>query len=369
MGTKKLSRWAFNKFKEQYAELLYLSISSTGETLKKIDQTLDVMRGLFYSFERSDLDIKTMLTKDAEMLKSIEEFRHLITPLSREIDFDFIEKNVFFPKINDEDYFSLIHDFFKEALDRELFKIFSEMFKKRNDLVHLYRLGGNGKEAASFFFPYYRQVHILLRRSGKIKDFSDLSHEYGHGLQYLMNYDPAYLLDDMYFAEIVSTFFELLNLEYMKKYEEFKRSAIKEQAGIFMEYCDASILLNEEAKLLDHYSHLRGRFGQKLADLEVLLEKDLDEIDFKEIDVEELLRRNLPCQFSYILSYLFAIELLELYRKDRDYALFVLKNVIDIDLALPNREYLKELLSLGLMPGSHLTEYESYVIKPKSSIF
>ncbi len=370
MKNRNVNRWAFEQFERQYRELLRLKKTASSKNLKTIDDTIDILYELIY--EVSDISsepLNSRIFSEIMSLKKIRPFLPFTRKFSQDIDFYIRDRYVYFPKISDDDLFAIIYDFYKETLDKDMFRVVKGMIKRYDRYVHMDRLMDNNFCPFAVFLPYYRKTHIFLDRKKTVFDISNMAHEYGHVLQYLINFDPVYLSDDMFFAEIVSTFFELLSLDYLKQYGEFSSASRRRQADIYMEYCDYSNLIGVDYLLLSHWKNLRGRERQKVKELETILEDYLRTRGLISYDLEGLLNLDLPASFAYVLSYLFAIELFEFYKKDRDYALFLLKCLIDLDLSMSNEEYFKNLLGLGLKPEENLNQYKKHILEPKSVIF
>lgn len=364
--------WYYNKFGSQLEDLKRLRKQADGESLAKIDETISILESLFYEDEiytvLKEECLFNRISGELGRLEDISDFLDVIMPLSSDEGFDWDTRYISTPKLTDEELFSLVHDFYRDSTDAELFKIFRGMFKKRNRLVHLSRLQEIEPISESIFLPYYHKVHIRMKRKRTINDILELSHEYGHLVQYLMNYDKAFFESNYMFTEIVSLFFELLNADYLKHFEEFRSASIQSQTRTYNSMLEDSDLLLIETGILSLWVELIDKGVPKVNET---LERELNNYvkDYKKITLGELLDMNLPLEFIYVLGYIIAIELFMIYSKDRDRGLYLLKKLIAIDISLPKKEYFKAILELGIQPCESLEDYKSHIINPKKCNF
>ncbi len=82
------------------------------------------------------------------------------------------------------------------------------------------------------------------------------------------------------------------------------------------------------------------------------------------MDIGTLLDMNYLDDLVYIIGYLLAIELLINYMQDKEWGLYLLKELIAIDLRLDSKEYYKKVLEL-VKPNEHLEEYKRHILLPK----
>lgn len=153
-----------------------------------------------------------------------------------------------------------------------------------------------------------------------------MAHEYGHGIQFLTNFNGT-LLNSLYaFHEIVSTFFELLCIEYYAKDTEIGKKAIAANYEFWNIICESAFSLTRELqilKLIKNNSSKNPRSVRKSIDF-FTKHSDSDELS----DIVEVC----PSQdFIYIIGYVFAVELYLIYEKDQDYAFYLLSCVKHYD--------------------------------------
>lgn len=367
-----MSGWFVDKFKNDLERLNQLRSNVTSqEELEKIDDTILTLESLMseaaYRMIIGNVSTSYLLQREEVLLSDFQDFTPLIKTIT---DMDYVptyDGYIPIPKLTNEDVLELTYDFFKECTDREIFKLFRSMFKKRKNLVHMERLGVQYIEPYSIFLPFYKKVHIFLKRTKGIDDLTDLSHEYGHGIQYLVNYHSNYYGENNIFSEIVSMFFELLDVDYLSKIGEFKECAQNYQKEFFN-----SMRSNSQITLLDEKILARWRFfintGVKKSTKETEKEliKALKDTDFELYSLRLFLSLDITEQIPYSISYLIALEIFMVYKKDRDKGMYLIKRIMAIDLRLDKEDYYQEILRLGIIPNENLENFKNHIMKPKA---
>ena len=78
-------------------------------------------------------------------------------------------------------------------------------------------------------------------------------------------------------------------------------------------------------------------------------------------ELEEIIGVHPSNDFIYIIGYIFAIELYLIYKENPDYAFYLLKKIMAIDLRKDSESYFKEIIDLGINPTSSLDSFESHL--------
>ena len=178
-----------------------------------IDDTLNTMIDLVY-YDKTDRSIQ-LTDLMADDYKFLQNYRYLwdnvrkFAKMSATDQYDSysIDSSI---EIDKDELFCLAHDFFKNGTDERTFQLFNDMYKRRARNVSVFEDPTIDFMADSIYLPYYRDVFIQLNRHNNFEDVSSLIHEYGHGIQHLVNYLPN--LYQSIFAEIISSYFELISL-------------------------------------------------------------------------------------------------------------------------------------------------------------
>ena len=203
---------------------------------------------------------------------------------------------------------------------------------------------------------------IRLKRSNTAEDLVSLSHEYGHGIQFRSNFHPDFFKFGNAFVEVISLFFELLSMEYFGKFPEFQESLHAYRIASFDNLATRGDMLLFEMDVLCIWEE---RDHSKAQRIKAMNEKIKARFGWNEkMDIGILLDMNYLDDLVYIIGYLLAIELLINYMQDKEWGLYLLKELIAIDLRLDSKEYYKKVLEL-VKPNEHLEEYKRHILLPK----
>lgn len=235
---------------------------------------------------------------------------------------------------NKSEIIALVHDFFKNATSPRIYELYLQL-SKRNPYFTSFK--NPEFHADSIFIPFDSSFYTRINLRNEFSDIATIAHEYGHGIEFLLNYGNNRFNALAPFLEIVATFFELLCLEYYSADKTLYKKAISANFVFF----DTTV---ENAHLLTKEMHL--------------LESPPEEVNE---EVEDILLSRTSLDFPYIIAYTFAIELFAIYQKDADYAFYILEKLISIDTNLPPEEYLKAINNLGLNPDTNTTNYENHL--------
>ncbi len=365
--------WYIGTFEDKLKMLKTLRQKATGEEKRKIDETISTIESLIAPvndrevvLKSKNLSSKFLFERDA--LKEYDFLLDLLLPLTT---FSGEKKsiNLKVPHLKKEELFGLVNEFFKSALDTELYEQFEYMYKNRLSLVSLNNTGDGYDSAEAIYLEYFNEVYIRLRRYHSVEDPANLAHEYGHGIQFLNNYNSNIYFGNQAFGEIISLFFELLMLTYLTNLSKFKNASIDQQvlklynyslrsSQILIEY----IALNELDLEKMTNGELRKTINKNI--LNMYSSFSIDEVK----TIQDLLLLDLPDFAKYSISYLIAIEMYTVYMSDKDAGLKLLKDVMAIDLSLSKEEYYDKLVSLGINPSEHLDSYREHILTPVSRV-
>lgn len=362
-----MANWYLKKFENRLAELYALRENATGESLIKIQETIDTLLGLMFldSEEQIPCNLQQILDYEFESLSFFSSIWHVVEPMATEEVIPHVAKYYYSPKLKDDEIVGLVYDFCKDSLDRELFKKVRGILKKSKEYVNMRRLFLTGPRADAIYLQYYDQVYIRLKRRGDYRDLTSLSHEIGHGLQFKTNYSENLFSTIVPFSEVVSLFFELLSAEYFSSLSEFKKPMIQKRIMTFNDFQEKSSYFWEEIEFFWEWQKRNKRMDtQALDEICKIVGEKCGIEDYSVIDIEFILSQEIMQNFPYCVSYVIAIELLEVYRKDKDLALYLLKKFMSLDLNLSIEDYYSKMLDLGLIPGERLPEYKEYLMRP-----
>lgn len=359
---KLINRWGLENFKDKYKRLVSLYNDASLSDKEKISFTLKTMRRNLFFKENNPAFTSDKLDSDYFYFLDGKDFAHVIERVSKE-NWESRKKNVYCPRLSDDELYCLVHDFYRDMTDEETFKTFMYMFKRRDKWLHTTRLMEVNPDPWSLFLPYFNEVHIRCRRDRlSLNDPVNLAHEYGHGVQFLTNFHPNIFSGNEFYVEIVSIFFELLMFEYLSGIPEFCPAAEYGRARILHNNIKVSEEVNSYGKILELWGFV---FSLPFSHGKKILNNEVRALYGNECSIKSLVEKDLVKDIPYIVGYAFAIEILMNYKKDREWGLAILRGLLEIDLSRPCTEYYQELLKLGITPGEHLEEYKQHILLPK----
>jgi len=196
----------------------------------------------------------------------------------------------------------------------------------------------------------FKESFIRIGRYFTTEDLFSTIHEYSHATSF--NINPLHIINNEMFLEIDSLFMELIAADYIENvlkngdaimirttaHEEYAMvsEALKSQINLIekAKSLEKSFTCNKELKTIAHnFCHIEPE------DLESLLD------DYYNSNIE-----------YYLICYIFALELYDLYKTDKDKALYCLKKIILLECK-DKLEYYNSIKKLGLIPNLHTREF------------
>ena len=250
--------------------------------------------------------------------------------------------------MNRKELLQITHDFYKSQ-DKDIYKKFMESYKYRSN--HLRFENQADYSGVTYPIPYYNEDFIEIINEPTIEMLYTIIHEYAHSIAFHFNQYRCMDYNSYFFQEIESTFFELVASDYLK-----------EKINVGSEYeCIYTSLLNilkDSGDLTDYISLIDLYTKQNIIDNKHLRKLAYEQCDFTSFYFECLMDIDPIDLTTYVISYIFAVELYETYKYDKEKALYIFKKMTLLS-DLTSLEYYKEIKKLGLYPNSHLTDFIS----------
>lgn len=226
--------------------------------------------------------------------------------------------------ITEEESISMTYEFYK-AFDKELFSFFEIVYDDRFDTLRF--ISNDEEKKKSFgntiFLDGVKKNFISVVSIGGLSKYFSLVHEYGHAISNLINSERVYANNDDFFLEVAALFPECVAM-----YELYKNvgniDAAYEQYTNLITFINYANFLTLHSPILNLWSENNYVMSKKFF-------KELEEL--YNIDEEvfgSALEATLEEEGVYVLSYIVAIELLNIYKKDKNKALELYKNFIRI---------------------------------------
>lgn len=286
-------------------------VSNTSDSEKELDfqESLDLLSSTAPMFEF----VYPYLKKFLRILENDVLEGNFLT------SFDDKSSNMFF---TEDEMFGLVHDFFKET-NKKIYKAFLSLYNNRYKTVRFSEELCDFANGYSYFLPYLNKGYIDVLNSKQ--DFSGgiltLVHECAHVTSAIIN-PNRYGLECSFFNEIETVFMELISSDY------------------FWETLHSIEFLKTSKDKLEHYYFVADDVmdRKKIVDIRLSMgnpsykefKNCMDDEFYKALLTVEPLR-NLDIDVKYLFSYIVAVELYEVYRKDKDLAFRLLDTIIKAD--------------------------------------
>lgn len=243
----------------------------------------------------------------------LQNFFHLLEsfPINQDTN-DFEDDYNYYDKSLNE-WLELLNNFFQDKgyMGRQ----FENLIKSPNFyLTYLNRY--TNCEGSCSYIKALNKVIIFINNTHSIRNGSNLAHEIAHATSYLEGANHGLTL----FTELESIFIELLSYDYLGKVD-FKDSLLSKKILFLENYAMAEEILSE---------YKDGAFGTNICDF------------------SQIFRSQLYEDMGYILSYLYALKLLNVYYQNQKEALKILHHIIFLRTNEEIMNYFKEVGIINL---------------------
>ena len=303
-------------------------------------------------FDNTIYDQETLLTEYAYRKENFNNFDFLKNDFN---DFNEIAKDAIVPpalnnvSLSKEDILELSHDFFK-TLDHYFFSNFARNYARKLDHIIFHNNTQSFFHGSTISILALKEAFIEVNRDNTLMDIITTIHEYMHATSAIIN--PCHFFDNKYiFSELDTAFIELLAADYIDK-------TFKNDNGSIIKGFNHIEIASEAADLTDTFK-LIGY--EKDSHTEISTNKQLKTMamlacDLEGGELETLLYTPDTDPETYVTSYIFAIELYDLYKQDKEKALYLLRKIIELN-CLTLEDYYKEIKNNNLYPNDHMASY------------
>ena len=220
----------------------------------------------------------------------------------------------------------ITRDFYNK-FDKELLKYFNRIYNDRYksikfvphqgvDLVNKFELCGY-----SFTVAGIDRVFMSVDDSKGIVKPGNTVHEFGHSIKSLIVPRKGYVTYTDFLAEVESLFPELVFYNELGKEIDPFQSAIINYETAMSHYLDASNIIFQKL-IIERWMDNDNKFDQSVYDS---LKADYC---MNRNDIRAAINTDIDDSGPYIISFAVALELYNLYKKDRDKALYLFKKII-----------------------------------------
>ena len=247
-----------------------------------------------------------------------------------------------------EDMQELVHDFYK-SVGGIYYDKFLEYEKEKDNRVNFIQIPSS--ESTSHVVPPLNKYYLTIGTESDDRDVIEtLVHEIGHVLTFKIN-NKRYDSNQEY-REIESLFLELIADRYLSEVTDDRYFTDIEIDRIVNYY-----------KIADLFDSIGNAYDLILDNVSNVEEPDkLFSSMVKEQGITKIPKKNLYNNMNYLFSYICALELVEIYREDKDKALDILTNIISNNKDIT--EY--ERITSNVTPNRHVKKYVKELKKVNS---
>lgn len=294
-------------------------------------------------------DLKFQLKKIDFIWPDFKEFGDIVTSY---IKVPRLKKRSF----TKEELFELTHNFYK-SLNPFFYHNFMRNFKMRETHTTFYNAHDIKRYVGeTTVLPSLNETFIEITRSNTLDDPLTVIHEYGHATSTSINPYHLSMQKDI-FTEVDTLFFEMLAADFLDKELGISEKVIT-HTNLHNEYFYCADKASLQIAFVETENILPSAFLRN-KDLKIFGRTQLNLCDE---EIEEIIQESDTRNYVYLNSYMYAIELYELYKKDPEKALYILKQVILLR-DMTRRQYYEKIKQLGLIANSSLQDYRLELIE------
>ena len=310
-----------------------------------LEKVLDISNKLFYetfiNFPRPNVTAKQRLTNILDSsfcygryysivsnffdnisshIDSIDSIAEKLEQIDANGNFDFLNTGA---TISNVEILSLVDKFYQQ-FDKELYDYFLEVYRDRENYLRFLSLKENDNcktDGNTLFIDGVRKNFITIYETTPISTFECTVHEYGHAIANLINPEVAYADREDFFAEVASIFPELVALyENNGNFDEIQ--ILYSLYSTLVTYVNNAEYLCLHTPVINAWSDNKHIMGSIFFD-ELDKNYDIDDECF-----EEILSTTIEDQGVYVISYVVALELFNIYKRDKKKALDLFKKFL-----------------------------------------
>ena len=238
------------------------------------------------------------------------DYFHFLEPIMGYVDNNFQNITALKPyketNLSRDEMIELLFDFFQE-LNEKWFNNIYGLYNGDNSYIVF-----SGNPSFSLYYPNVDSWVCNINKTGTIRECSDLAHEFGHGIQDSITESSNVYSPENILIEMFPMLMQILFMDYLKK------------NGIEVEQCDTE-LFNTYNSIVNQASSIVTKY--QITDLvpNISNVRNLRRVltrswgtDITTDELTELFSESAKREMHYVLPYIVASNLYELYKKDQD---------------------------------------------------
>ena len=245
---------------------------------------------------------------------------------------------------------SLTNEFYK-GFSPNLYPIFASCYAKRANSVRYVDKIENDLQADSIFIDIINRYFIDMYKKEHISKLYDFIHEYGHVISFFVNPENLYRINESFLNEVASLFPEVVAQYENKANFDPAQTSFESYVTLVAYTTKANNLVDQKPIVNIWNEHNRTADESYLEYLDTKYKIDQEEL-------ESIIDTSIDEEATYIISYMVALELLHIYKEDKERALKIYEHF----LSIPPNQSLIEYLESEFTIGSHLEEEATELI-------
>lgn len=338
-----------NELKDKDKELHKIIINPSNKRI--ILNTLETIK-INLSKERIPGEIEILLENDYKYLtESI-----FLWPIIKDIS-SIEESSIILSKTNRKfslkEIIDILHDFFKNNTPKNIYKIFLDIYNENKKSIRFINGDNLNYTGEIIYLEYFKKYYIMGCIQNSIEDIMTFAHEFGHAIQFYLNFNNNLYGELNIYIEIISIFFELICNEYLLN--SFYSDASINAYETLTKHLDSAKNLESELILLN---------AIKSDNLDKL-RKNIDELllHLTKEDINNFMNLMPARDYIYVIAFNIATNLFMIYKDDPEYAFYLVNKIITLDLNLSKEDYFKELISLDVTNINRTKEYNELILR------
>ena len=336
----------------------------------QIDLTIRSLYEIIEYMENEVVDskysVKRIVNDDRRYINAHLPYTHIIADFAtgyqdKETVIEFKPDYVQLADMSKDKVCTVTKDFYDTIKDKRFTSPFLELFAKRGHYLNYAKrpkVTSHGNEAVTLPVYNTRDVYIHMYKSGEIHDFLASIHEYGHAISVLINQDFRFEYGKSLFIETDGIFFEMIGNDHLEDNNVDKIEVLTADIDRFYDFVYYAVVVQTKLNLHNDFNNLRKATEDEMLDY-IHNKARLQDED----SIDDVLHTPISEILHYVTSYLMAIELYMLYKRDANKALAALYDLITFD-SDSNQETLDMLKNkYGIVFGEHVHDYYLSLVK------
>ena len=300
--------------------------------------------GRYYSI------VSSFFNSISEHIDTIDSISNKLENISPDGNFDFLNTGA---TLSNTEVISLVDRFYRD-FDDELYQYFLEAYEDRDHTLRFASIEENKDDktdGTTLFIDGVRKNFITVYKTTPLGTYGCTIHEYGHAIANLINPEVSYSDREDFFVEVASIFPELVAL-YENGFGFETIEVLYYLYTTLVTYVNNAEYLCLHTPVINAWADNKHIMGDKFF-------KELDKsYDIDDECFEEVLDTTIEDQGIYVLSYIVALELLNIYRNDKKQALELFKRF----LKFPAKEDILAFVMENISINEHSSEEAKIVL-------